>query len=75
MKEIKGISYDVNSSSWINYDLAFKHSGKSLSDFLKMTDTKVEIKYKDYSRVKEPTEEDLFKNLSDNLKEVYQKIN
>jgi hypothetical protein len=48
---------------------------KSLSDFLKMTGTEIDVKHKDYTPIKEPTEEDLFKNLSDNLKEVYQKIN
>jgi hypothetical protein len=79
MKEIKGISYDSPKTSvGIDDDLRKalikRASSYGLSEFLKMTSTEFSIEYKNSDPVKELTEEDLFKNLSDNLKEVYQKI-
>ncbi len=79
MKEIKGISYDSPKTNFDTDDdlrqaLMRRASSYSLSQFLKMTSTEFNIKYKNSDLIKELTEEDLFKNLSDNLKEVYQKI-
>jgi len=63
--------------NWIDYDLVFRHSDKSISDFLKMRSSGKDNNwyYNEPVITKELTEEDLFKNLNDDLKEVCQKIN
>jgi hypothetical protein len=79
MKEVKGISYDSPKTSVVDDELRHalikRASSYGLSEFLKMTSTEFNIEYKNSDQVKELTEEDLFKNLNDNLKEVYRKIN
>ena len=85
------ISYDsTNNPSTLDDSYLFsKYSNMSLSEFMKYTSisssrrksTSPYLQFKEVDKEvdkeveKVLSEEDLFKNLSDNLKEVYQKIN
>ena len=69
---------DPKAFSWIDQDLIFRYSDRSISDFLKMTSVELlnhpMTKSESYDPAKELTKEDIFNNVFSDLKKVKAEI-